>query len=308
MKRINNIGLSLICLFLCISLYACQSEEDEAINVINEIEGVDSCEIVSSSSYEYDFTSESVEDIVTTVILTYTDDTSQVSYFYEWTGDHDVILYNEETEVLAASTYKVPLNMLYYDMIDNGELSENSLLYYSSESYSAYAYISSNYAIGSSIELSTLQYSSIVYSDNTASLILLNNYGVIEAYDEMYQKYAQMSFDDDFYYNNETTALAGYYIIQYLYENENNYAQLIENMKNATEGEFLQATTNDYEIAHKYGDYGGYTHDYGIVYTDEPYLVGIYTNQVANSSELISEINNVFLNYTLWKQENSSCS
>ena len=64
-------------------------------------------------------------------------------------------------------------------------------------------------------------------------------------------------------------------------------------------GQYLKKYIKDYEIAHKYGSYNGYVHDYGIVFTDTPYLIGIFTKNIPNSDELIASISSDVLNLTI---------
>lgn len=70
----------------------------------------------------------------------------------------------------------------------------------------------------------------------------------------------------------------------------------------AAVGEYMQLNFDYFEIAHKYGSYNGYVHDNGIVYTPSPYLIGVFTNSVSEAQNIISEINMLFLQYTLSKQ------
>lgn len=299
----------LLCLCLSFALIGCEETHTGTLSKMNPIppdepiQETPVCMIPTYTAYGYDFNHNAIQDIINGVIATYTNDPTSVAYFYEDTYDKESILSNENTIFLAASTYKLPLNMYYYDKIKAKEVQDTTAFAYQKIAYSEGDYISANYKIGATIPLSTLQYYSIVYSDNTASLIMLYHEGVVKTYDAMYQKYAQLHFDDSFYYNNNTTALAGYHIVKYLYEHQKEYPTLLENMKIAMAGQYLQGTTSEYEIAHKYGDYNGYYNDYGIVYTDYPYLVGIYTNQVPNGPDLIAAINDVFLQYTIYKQE-----
>ena len=68
-------------------------------------------------------------------------------------------------------------------------------------------------------------------------------------------------------------------------------------MKLSSNGEYLKKYV-DCDVAHKYGSYNGYVHDYGIVYGDTTYLIGIYTKNVTDAAELIAVINQeIYENY-----------
>ena len=69
---------------------------------------------------------ESLNARIQEVINTYqlTDDNIAVSYQNVITGE--TYAYNDTTYLFAASTYKLPLNMYYYMMINNGEISPSA--------------------------------------------------------------------------------------------------------------------------------------------------------------------------------------
>ena len=67
-------------------------------------------------------------------------------------------------------------------------------------------------------------------------------------------------------------------------------------MKQSSFGEYLKKYITEYDVAHKYGSYAGNVHDYGIVYTESPYLIGIFTNGVSRADELIANISRQVLN------------
>ena len=70
-------------------------------------------------------------------------------------------------------------------------------------------------------------------------------------------------------------------------------------MKQSSNGEYLKKYISDYEVAHKYGSYNGYVHDYGIVFGEDTYLIGVFTKNVSNADELIAKISLDVLNETL---------
>ena len=61
-------------------------------------------------------------------------------------------------------------------------------------------------------------------------------------------------------------------------------------MKRSSGGIYLKANLPQYEVAHKYGSYDGYVHDYGIIYGKNTYLLGVFTKDIENASDLIANI------------------
>ena len=99
---------------------------------------------------------------------------------------------------------------------------------------------------------------------------------------------------DNFYDENVICAAFGYDIITYLYDNQASFQQLIDNMKKSSNGGYLKKDVF-VEVAHKYGSYERNTHDYGIVYAKNNYLVGVFTVGLDNAEKIISDINQILL-------------
>lgn len=210
---------------------------------------------------------------------------------------------NQDKYFKGASTVKVPVAMIYYDKIRNGELTEESTLQYTSDDYEAGGgTTASKYKVGNYIPISFLLEQSIINSDNTAVNILIDGIGYRKCRELMAQ-YSDEEFIDDFYTSNLTKASFGFDIINHIYQNQENYQELIGYMKQSSFGEYLKKYITEYDVAHKYGSYAGNVHDYGIVFADSPYLIGVYTQNVPNADELIANISRQVLDKKLDKNE-----
>lgn len=210
---------------------------------------------------------------------------------------------NQDKYFKGASTVKVPVAMIYYDKIRNGELTEESTLQYTSDDYEAGGgTTASTYNVGNYIPISFLLEQSIINSDNTAVNILIDGIGYRKSRELMAQ-YSDEEFIDDFYTSNLTKASFGFDIINHIYQNQENYQELIGYMKQSSFGEYLKKYITEYDVAHKYGSYAGNVHDYGIVFADSPYLIGVYTQNVPNADELIANISRQVLDIKIDKNE-----
>lgn len=211
-------------------------------------------------------------------------------FFYYNIEEKKYYFYNENTYFTAASTIKVPVTMLYYDQISEGEMTlENTLLYHSDDYEAGGGTTAAYYSPGERVPLSNLLEQTIVNSDNTALNILISNIGYRQCKEEL-TKYSDVKMPEEFYTSNISSGAYYYDVLQYLYQNAEKYSALIEYMKISSEGQYLKANLPQYDVAHKYGSYSGYVHDYGIIYGENTYLIGVFTNGVANASELIAEI------------------
>ena len=219
------------------------------------------------------------------------------AFFYYNPHNLKYYFYNENTFFTAASTIKVPLAMIYYDKINNGDLSLDSELQYKSWQYEAgTGKTASTYNPGENIKLSFLSEQMIVNSDNTATNILKEGLGGEKAYRILIKQYTKRDLPDEFNDDNVTSAGYSYDVIKRLYENQDKYADLINYMKQSSGGGYLKKNIETVEIAHKYGSYEGNVHDYGICYTDNEYLIGVFTKDINGAEDLIADINNEIIN------------
>ena len=75
----------------------------------------------------------------------------------------------------------------------------------------------------------------------------------------------------------------------YLYKHSEEFPKLLEDMKKSSFGKYLKEYL-DYDVAHKYGSFNRYVHDYGIIYGKDPYIVGVFTKGKNNADKLIANI------------------
>lgn len=228
------------------------------------------------------------------------------AFFYYNIDDKKYYFYNEDAYFTAASTVKVPIAMYYYDEINAGTYTTDSKLLYEQGDYEAGGGTTASlYSVGDYVPLGFLLEQAIINSDNTAINILIGNLGYSNARKDI-TRYTDEVVPEAFYSDNITSAGYSYDVINYLYEHQDSYQKLIEDMKQSSMGMYLKEYITDYDVAHKYGSYSGYVHDYGIVYGQKTYLVGIFTKNITDSDEVIAQISLDILNYTLGKLDVST--
>lgn len=211
------------------------------------------------------------------------------AFFYYNMNTKKYYFYNENKYMTAASSIKMPIAMVYYDKVENGELTLEDTITYTKNSYEeGEGKTVVEYKIGSKIPISYLIEQSIVNSDNTATNILINNLGYKE-YRKKIAEFSSVEVPSEFYSENITSAKLGYDIVKKLYENKDKYSQLIGFLKQSSHGSYLKKYL-DVDVAHKFGSYEGYIHDYGIVFGKNDYLIGVYTKGVRNGEDFIAEL------------------
>lgn len=292
-SKVLKIGLS-ICAIIAIGIviYSYIMKSKEEVN--EQAEEQKKEESLETASIEEPIVEEivdsNIENLINEIMIENNLNENNFFFFFYNIEEKTYYFYNENTYFTAASTIKVPVAMLYYDKIETGELSLSDTLVYNSEDYEVGdGSTAVDYSVGDRIPISYLLEQTIVNSDNTAVNILINSIGYKTCKEEL-TKYSEVELPEDFYTSNVANVEYYYDVLQYLYQNSEKYTGLIGYMKESSGGEYLKANLPQYEVAHKYGSYNGYVHDYGIIYGQNTYLIGVFTKGIENANEFIADI------------------
>lgn len=196
-------------------------------------------------------------------------------YFQENNIDHESVSYcitdlkhnikysmNENEEFIAASIYKLPLAMLYYDKVNSGD--------YTMES--------------------TLPYSGYMHED--AGHILFENLGGWKEYKEAMTKYTSSISDNYYSEDNVSTANTMNDVITYLYAHKDEYQGLVDNMKKAEPQEYLDRDIQQ-GMPQKYGMYDYALNSVGFVECETPYSIVVLTSLGDKGEDVMAKINSI---------------
>ena len=227
------------------------------------------------------------------------------AYFQENGIDHEKVAYcitdlehnikysmNEKDEFIAASIYKLPLAMLYYDKVNEGEQTLDSTFTYSGYMPEDAGVISSDYGIGSQVPLSDLLNDLIIYSDNDAGHILYENLGGWKEYKEAMTKYTDSISENYYTMDNVTTANTMNDVVTYLYDYKEDYKGLIKNMEEAEPGEYLDRDTQ-LSMPQKYGMYDSALNSVGFVECNTSYSIVVLTSLGDKGADVMANINRI---------------
>ncbi len=227
------------------------------------------------------------------------------AYFQENGIDHEKVAYcitdlehnikysmNEKDEFIAASIYKLPLAMLYYDKVNEGEYTLDSTFTYSGYVHEDAGVISSDYGIGSQVPLSDLLNDLIIYSDNDAGHILYENLGGWKEYKEAMTKYTDSISENYYTMDNVTTANTMNDVVTYLYDHKEDYKGLIKNMEEAEPGEYLDRDTQ-LSMPQKYGMYDSALNSVGFVECNTSYSIVVLTSLGDKGADVMANINRI---------------
>ena len=200
------------------------------------------------------------------------------------TGEEHYI--NGDTYNVAASLYKVPLNMVYAERISKGEMTFDDKV--------------------SGVVYSKLMEGSIVASNNEFSDYLRAGLGGYPTYREYFTQYFGAKpdeVDEKFYENNYFTARQIIGILDTLYQGgEERFPKVVDYMKQAEPNNYFNAFDQDYVVAHKYGylETGStlQINDSGLVYTDDPIAIVMFTNGIKRPYTCLANYCTLMAEYT----------
>jgi beta-lactamase class A len=191
---------------------------------------------------------------------------------------------NGTQEFYSASTIKVPLTMMIADKVAAGELKwEDQLTYNEKNDYETGTGIIIN-DIQPKYSVRTLQEYSIIYSDNIAKNMLYDTFGSdIKAKQAIYAHFLQKETDwTDAKFTSEDAAK----ILKILYQEKATnpeYQAIYDYMKHTVFHERMDTPTTSGKVAHKIGSYEGFLHDIGILETEHPFILTVFTNGKTNA-------------------------
>lgn len=282
--------LSALLIVLCVFAVEMKNTEKKAYQGISEIGEDQNTEVENKDNSQY-------------IDMSLAKDIE--AYFQENGIDHEKVAYcitdlehnikysmNEKDEFIAASIYKLPLAMLYYDKVNEGEYTLDSTFTYSGYMHEDAGAISSDYGIGSQVPLSDLLNDLIIYSDNDAGHILYENLGGWKEYKEAMTKYTDSISENYYTMDNVTTANTMNDVVTYLYDHKEDYKGLIKNMEEAEPGEYLDRDTQ-LSMPQKYGMYDSALNSVGFVECNTSYSIVVLTSLGDKGADVMANINRI---------------
>ena len=282
--------LSALLIVLCVFAVEMKNTEKKAYQGISEIGEDQNTEVENKDNSQY-------------IDMSLAKDIE--AYFQENGIDHEKVAYcitdlehnikysmNEKDEFIAASIYKLPLAMLYYDKVNEDEYTLDSTFTYSGYMHEDTGVISSDYGIGSQVPLSDLLNDLIIYSDNDAGHILYENLGGWKEYKEAMTKYIDSISENYYTMDTVTTANTMNDVVTYLYDHKEDYKGLIKNMEEAEPGEYLDRDTQ-LSMPQKYGMYDSALNSVGFVECNTSYSIVVLTSLGDKGADVMANINRI---------------
>lgn len=220
-----------------------------------------------------------------------------VSFYYKNLITQETIKYNENKKMLAASIIKLPILVECFNQINKGIISKDDIFVTKNKdkvpSCGALNYMSENLEV----KLEDLYILMIILSDNYATNMIVDKLG-IENINETIKNlglkntiFNRKMFDDE----KAALGLENYIcakdiaiLLEKMYNkeliDEKSSEEMINILKNQRLNRkipfFIQSIKPKVEIAHKTGEDTNITHDVGIVFTNEPFILCFCGNNV----------------------------
>ena len=192
--------------------------------------------------------------------------------------------YNETHFMLAGSTYKLPLNLYYYDLEAAGEISADT-------------------PITEDCSLAYVHEQSLLNSNNELSHALIYRIGSFWEYKQAMRRYFTMTdaeIDPSYYEDNYYCTRMMLDTLQVLWDRQEDYAQALSYLEQAMPEHYFRRDLPDVRIAHKYGLFEASMNDVGIIWAKQPFLLAVYTslNDYLLAEDVIAQAAVLFYDYT----------
>lgn len=226
----------------------------------------------AASAYEIpaDLTGQSLEQVLGDYMAANGLHEGNFSFSYYNTVTEEAYAFNDTAFMTAASTFKLPLNMYYYEMERDGQIESDAMI------------------PEAGVPLNIAHQESLVNSNNEYSIGMLYHLGDFRTYKTLLrERYFSMPEEEihyTYYVDNYFCTNMMMDALKYLYEHSDDFEEMLDYMKQAQPEEYFRAGVTEYEVAHKYGWYDGTVNDVGIIYTEEPFLLAVYTQGVCGET------------------------
>ncbi|MDO5718137.1 MAG: serine hydrolase [Tissierellia bacterium] len=218
--------------------------------------------------------------------------------------DTDLFLgINEDELFLAASTMKVPINILAYDLAFEDDLDLSQKITYLEGDKEGGTGILQGEKIGEDYELSELLTLMITESDNVATNMMYRFMGgynqeyLLDTLSRLYGIHCS--------YGNNMTPNDAIRILKRIYYNEDGnpyYDKLIYDMKNTVYNMYFTKNLKGEDIAHKTGDYDGFYNDIGIAFCEQDFAFAVFTDNLEQPEKTLADLGKIIYDWHVKNQ------
>lgn len=217
-------------------------------------------------------------------------DSSNVSIGYYYSGTGEEWFYNENLWLYSASVYKVPMMMQIAEMVNNGELTQDTDI--------------------SGKTVTEIEELVLQWSNNDWAHTIREYLGGDTKWRTEAMKYARMEeseYDSDYVLYSYVNSKFVTQVFETLYNEPERFPMITDYLLQAMPEHYLRPGVLEYgtyPVAQKYGSYDAeefeiYNHAAGIVYTKHPFVLTVMTFNVTRYEPLIAGIASIMTAYSL---------
>ncbi|NLM74164.1 MAG: serine hydrolase [Clostridiaceae bacterium] len=206
---------------------------------------------------------------------------------------------NDRDSYIAASTSKLPMNLLLYTKIESGEIDPNAKLKYLKEDFEPGTGIIQNQPFGTEYTVRETSRLSIVYSDNCGINMIIRILGIENICQYILDLGGDIYYDDGHRTSPHDLGLVTQELYRLYLNNPDLYGQLINDLENTVFNDRLAVLTSEgVKVAHKIGNQVRNVNDVGIVFASHPFVLAVMTDNVdvGTATNKIGEIAKLIYN------------
>lgn len=213
-----------------------------------------------------------------------TDYTSRLSGKYGVTfidlATGEMVNVNDTDRYIAASTSKLPINVLLYKYVEAGKVNLNDMLTYQKEDVEPGTGIIQQSPFGTQYSVRETSKLSIRKSDNCGVNMIIRLLDIQNVRQYLVDLGGKVYYDNRHRSCPYDMALVAQDLYKHYLKNEDVYGELINNLENTDWHDRIDAQLTGVKVAHKIGNQVKTANDVGIVFASHPYVLSIMTDNV----------------------------
>ncbi len=192
----------------------------------------------------------------------------------------EMVNVNDTDRYIAASTSKLPINVLLYKNVEAGKVNLDDMLTYQKEDVEPGTGIIQKSAFGTQYTVRETSKLAIRKSDNCGVNMLIRLLDIQNVRQYLVDLGGKVYYDNRHRSCPYDMALVAQDLYKHYLKNEAVYGELINNLENTDWHDRIDAQLTGVKVAHKIGNQVKTANDVGIVFASHPYVLSIMTDNV----------------------------
>ncbi len=181
---------------------------------------------------------------------------------------------------IAASTSKLPINVLLYKNVESGKVKLDDMLTYQKEDVEPGTGIIQKSAFGTQYTVRETSKLAVTKSDNCGVNMIIRLLDIQNVRQYLVDLGGKVYYDNRHRSCPYDMALVAQDLYKHYLKNEAVYGELIKNLENTDWHDRIDAQLTGVKVAHKIGNQVKTANDVGIVFASHPYVLSIMTDNV----------------------------